>query len=239
VNLRGEVIGINVAILREGRGIGFAIPIKRVSEALSEIFTPEELAGIWFGARVKAGSRPLLVTEVMSGSPAEKAGLRSGDAILSINDLAVVSFIEFTREVIDRGDQRRPVTLLVRRGTERQEVSVKCVPESAFFNADLVRRKTGLTVEELENERGGTRRAQITGLLITSVERGSPGSQAGLEAHTIIQAIDGRATPDITTAAKIVYAKQKGQKVELALVIPRQRGNLTVGYQATVSVTVR
>ena len=73
INLRGELIGINVAMLREGHGIGFAIPIKRVSEALSEIFTPEELAHLWFGARVKAGARPLVITDVTPGSPADRA----------------------------------------------------------------------------------------------------------------------------------------------------------------------
>jgi serine protease Do len=238
VNLRGEVIGINVAMLREGRGIGFAIPIKRISEALSEIFTPEELADIWFGARVKAGTRPLLVIEVMNGSPAEKAGLRHADAILAINGQPIKSFIEFTRELITTGEQR-PVTLLVRRGSEPLEVKVQCVPESTFFNAELIRRKIGATVEELEKERGAGRRAQIAGLLITAIDRGSPAAQADLEPHTILQAIDGKSTTDVTTAAKILYAKKKGQKAELALVIPRQRGNLTVGYQATVELAVR
>ena len=42
INLRGDLIGISVAVAREAQGIGFAIPIKRVSEALSEIFTPED-----------------------------------------------------------------------------------------------------------------------------------------------------------------------------------------------------
>jgi S1-C subfamily serine protease len=238
VNLRGEVIGINVAILREGHGIGFAIPIKRVSEALSEIFTPEELAGLWFGARVKAGARPLLVTEVMAGSPAEKAGLRTADSILAINGQPVRSFIEFTREVIASGDQR-PVTLLVRRGAERHELTVRSVPESSFFNAELIRRKIGVVVEELEREQGSGRRTQVAGLLVTGVDHGSPAARANLQPHFILEAIDGRPATDVTTAAKILYAKKKAQKAELALIIPRQRGNLTLGYQTTVEVTVR
>ena len=240
VNLAGEVIGINVAILREARGIGFAIPIKRVSEALSQIYTPEELpGGVWFGARFKAGTRPLLVTEVMSGSPAEKAGLRKDDAIFAVNGEPVKTFIDCTRQIINEANEARPVTLLVRRGTERHELTGRCLPLSAFFNADLIRLKIGATVEELENERGSTRRTQITGLLVTRVDRGSPAARAELEPQALIQAIDGLPTMDITTAAKILYARKKGQKAELVVVIPRQRGNLTLGYQATVEVTVR
>ncbi len=50
INLKGELIGLNVAIYREGHGIGFAVPIKQVTEALSEIFAPEETKTMWFGA---------------------------------------------------------------------------------------------------------------------------------------------------------------------------------------------
>src|SRR6202007_2840747 len=75
VNLRGELIGLNVAILAEGQGIGFAIPIRQVSEALSAIFTPETSGkALWFGARVKVGPTPLTVTLVQPRSPADKAG---------------------------------------------------------------------------------------------------------------------------------------------------------------------
>ena len=58
INLSGEMIGINVAVLKEGQGIGFAIPIKRVNESLSRFFTPEFLDDNWFGAKIDASSRP-------------------------------------------------------------------------------------------------------------------------------------------------------------------------------------
>src|SRR6266540_4549812 len=74
INLKGELIGLNVAIYRQGHGIGFAIPIKQVTEAVSEIFTPEVTRSVWFGARIKSGPYPLRVTEVDSESPAAKAG---------------------------------------------------------------------------------------------------------------------------------------------------------------------
>src|SRR6266581_4708757 len=74
VNLRGELIGINVAVLNQGQGIGFAIPVKRVSQKLAEIYSPEGMDGMWFGARVRPGSAPLQVKSVQLESPAGKAG---------------------------------------------------------------------------------------------------------------------------------------------------------------------
>src|SRR5437868_1605929 len=58
VNLRGELVGLNVAIYREGHGIGFAIPVKRISAALAEIYSPELLQKMWFGARVRPRGAP-------------------------------------------------------------------------------------------------------------------------------------------------------------------------------------
>ena len=66
INLRGELIGLNVAV-GQGQGIGFAIPIKQVSAALSDFFTPELRDSMWFGARLKA-SAPLTIASVQSGS---------------------------------------------------------------------------------------------------------------------------------------------------------------------------
>src|SRR5882762_3325110 len=81
INLKGELIGLNVAIYKEGQGIGFAIPIKQVTEALSQIFIPEVTKSVWFGARIRSGPYPVTVTVVEPGSPAEKARLQAGDMI--------------------------------------------------------------------------------------------------------------------------------------------------------------
>src|SRR3954452_18925937 len=70
INLRGELIGLNVAVYTEGQGIGFAIPVKHVSEALASFFSPEIRNSLWFGARLKPGPSPLEVTAVQPHGPA-------------------------------------------------------------------------------------------------------------------------------------------------------------------------
>ena len=152
VNLRGELIGINVAVLNEvegqrAQGIGFAIPIRRVLEALSDIFPTEFVKAYWFGARVKVGTTPLVITSVQPQSPAGKAGLKAGDAILQVNGKPPKSFIDFT-DLLAAG-AGSDVTLAIRRGTARKDVAVRLVPEKTVFNAGMIRDKLGLNLEEL------------------------------------------------------------------------------------------
>src|SRR5688572_17874661 len=81
VNLDAQLIGLNVAIFKEGQGISFAIPVKRVAEALGEIFTPETLRSLWFGSRFRSTTNGIVVAHVTEGSPADKGGLREGDIV--------------------------------------------------------------------------------------------------------------------------------------------------------------
>ena len=81
VNLRGELIGLNVAVVLEAQGIGFAIPIRRVLEALDELFTPERVQGLWFGAQFEVRDGGLVVVGVQPESPAELADMKPGDRV--------------------------------------------------------------------------------------------------------------------------------------------------------------
>jgi len=113
INLHGELVGLNVAIYGEGHGIGFAIPIKQVTEALSEIFIPEVTQSAWFGARLKSGPYPLTVTEVERDSPAAKAGLQKGDEVVQVNGRTPKDFIQCTEWIRDGSNHE--VTLVIRR----------------------------------------------------------------------------------------------------------------------------
>lgn len=239
INLRGEVIGINVAILREGQGIGFAIPIKRVSEALSEIYTPEGLKQLWFGARVKAGQMPLRVSLVQPDSPADQAGLRVGDIIAEVNGKVPRSFIQFEDELIEAGETR-PVRLTLRRGDGLKEVSVRLRPERTFFGAELIRQKIGASLQELDAdlaESMGLRRSD--GLIVAGVDRGGPAADAGLQRGAVVQAIDGQPVSDLVTAAKRLYARQRGERATLTVFIQRVSGPFVRRATRDLEVKVR
>ncbi len=233
VNLRGDLIGLNVAIYSEGHGIGFAIPIKQVAEALSEIFIPEVTQSLRFGAKIKSGPYPLAITSVEPGSPAETAGLKPGDQIVSVNAKTPRSFMECTELVSD--SPRREVKLVVRRNQERRDVTVRLAPL-----ADLVRQKLGLRVRELTRERakesGYTARS---GLLIEDIDGDGPAAHARLQPGYVITGIDNHSTADLLSAADLLGAKKSGDRAELTLLVRQQLGAFTRLNEATVAVRVR
>ncbi|GDY21013.1 protease [Verrucomicrobiota bacterium] len=239
VNLRGELIGINVAVYREAQGIGFAIPIKRVNEALSEFFTPEAMRALWFGARVKSGGGPLIIQQVQDGSPAQRAGLRTNEVILQVNGHAPKNLIEFNRELTANAD-RKDVTLVVQRGYDRRTVTVRLLQERDFFNAALIRQKTGITLQEMTAEiaaQYGLRTA--SGFVITAVEKGSPAALAELQPYFLVQGIDGLVPPNLVEAAKLLHAKKTDATVRLDLIVPWRRGNLTGYREGAIELKVR
>jgi S1-C subfamily serine protease len=236
INLHGEVIGLNVAILREGQGIGFAIPIKRVSEALAEIYTPENLHGLWFGARVKAGRLPLRVLDVQPGSPAHAAGLRAGDVIVDLNDRPPRSLIDLV-DALAATAKRPPANLTIQRDGQLKRLSVRLAPETEVFNAELIRRKLGLTLQALTPALADQLGLGLReGLLIADVERGSPAATARLQAGDVLRALDGRAVNDVVSAAKLLYARSPGQPVRLSVYV--QRATLFFVQRGTQEVVV-
>jgi S1-C subfamily serine protease len=243
VNLRGELIGINVAVLNEvegqrAQGIGFAIPIRRVLEALSDIFPTEFVKSYWFGARVKVGTTPLVITAVQAQSPAGKAGVKAGDAILHVNGKAPKSFIDFA-DLLAAGAGSE-VKLDLQRGTALKEIAVQLVPEKSVFNAGMIRDRLGLNLEELTPQVAARFGLGATdGFLITGVEENSQAAAAGLQRPMLVTGIDGRQPADLCAVAKLLYPKKKGDRVQLDLALPQRMGNINVLRQGSVELTVR
>jgi S1-C subfamily serine protease len=243
VNLHGELIGINVAVLRNfqgelAEGIGFAIPIRRVLEALSDIFPTEFVKTFWFGARVKVGTTPLVVMSVQPQSPAGQAGLRTGDAVLQVNGKPPKSFIDFTDLLA--ANSATAVTLRIQRGTAQEEVAVRLVPEKSVFNAGMIRDKLGLNLEEMTPQlaaRYGVRASE--GYIITGVLGDGPAAAAGLDRGILVTAIDGHTPPDLTAAAKLLYPKKKGDRVLLDIAVQQRVGNYNVLRQGSVELAAR
>jgi serine protease Do len=95
-NVRGEVIGINTAIINRGQGIGFAIPINMAKDLYPQLKKGKVIRG-WLGVVIQEitpelaksldlpDTKGVLITEVMASSPAERAGLKRGDVIIEFN----------------------------------------------------------------------------------------------------------------------------------------------------------
>jgi S1-C subfamily serine protease len=234
INLRGELIGLNVAMVRGGQGIGFAIPIKQVNEALSGFCTPEAMDSLWLGVRVKLGNPSLVISQIQPGSPAEKAGLQAGDQLAQINGHPVSGLLGFHRLVAD--SPKHEVSLRVKRGNEERTFQVRMVSFQ-----DLIRQKLGVTLLEQTAQRAG--RYDVSGgdgLYIEDVEPNGPAAQAQLQRGYLLKGIDDQSTTEIKAVADILSGKKKGATASLTVVVPRRIGaNLLEFRQGTVDVQVR
>jgi len=236
INLKGELIGVNVAMLTGAQGIGFAIPIKEVRDAIAEIFTPETNAR-WFGARLRPSAPPFIISEIQAGGPAEKADLRVGDSILQLNGKTPASFIELNRWLRDETESK--FTLTIQRENNRREVNVRLIPFQEVVES--IRQKTGVDVQELTPELAnsfGLKRD--AGLLIARVEKGSPAEAAKLQREFLITKIDGHPVANILSAAAILSSRKEKQPVEFEILAPELRGNFILGYrQGTTTFKLR
>ena len=245
VNLRGELIGINVAVLNQYQGqpvqgIGFAIPIRLVERALSDLFHTEFVKSYWFGARVKVGTQPLTISNVQPKSPAARAGLEPGDAVLQVGGKSPKSFIDFANLLAAGDDETR--TLTIEHGGNRSQVSVRLVPQSSVFNDKMVQDKLGLTLDPLSADVLADRYNlnSAGGFLITGVQKDSPAAAGHLQSGILITGVDGEQPPATNTdLAKLIYARGTGEPVTFEIAMWQRMGNLNVLRQGEVRLVPR
>jgi serine protease Do len=147
-NLRGQVVGINTAINPQGKGIGFAIPIDAVRDVLPQLVSSGHVARGRIGVAIQPidedlvkalglpNARGALVEEVEAGTPADKAGIKTGDVIAAVNGEEVTSSEELPR-LIARHAPGTQIKLTVVRDKQRRDVTVGLVPlkEDASANS--------------------------------------------------------------------------------------------------------
>ena len=233
VNLQGKLIGLSVAVYREGQGIGFAIPVKQVVEALSEIVTPEVNRSLWFGGRLRPGSTPLRFTAIQPGSPAEVAGLKADDQLVSVDGKVPAGFIEAVSLI--GGGRDHAATLVVRRGDRRETIRVALKSLS-----ELIDQRIGLSVQELTPDLAkrfgfGAR----DGLLIADVNPDGPASGSDLRPGFLLVAMGGQPTPDLLSAAGVLMGLKPGDTLELTVAAWQQRGAFARLNRGTFRVQIR
>src|SRR5579864_7803396 len=151
VNMAGEVIGINTAILSETNayaGVGFALPSKTVAEVYNQLVSPDHRVargsiGITFDsvenpaiARVYGQGSGVTVSSVVAGSPADNAGLKIGDTITSVDGKKVSKGSELVADIASRKPGSK-VNLSFLRNGKTQETSVTIADRAKLFAARL------------------------------------------------------------------------------------------------------
>ena len=236
VDLEGKLVGINTAIFtRSGGsvGIGFAIPANMARTVAEAGQKGGPIVRPWFGAQLQEVTTDIadslsidpphgaLITDVAPDSPAAKAGLKSGDAIIKIDgvDVDAPQGFDFRFATKDLGSS---TSLTYVRGGRTADATVAVVPAPAA-SADQSgtiagnTRFSGTSVSVLTPAVAQDMNLPFDskGVVVTSVASGSPAEQMGLLKGDIIVAINGRQISDVGTFQRLVSTRTDGWQIVL------------------------
>ena len=231
VNLRGELIGINTAIIGPAGGnvgIGFAVPSVMARAVMEQIVRYGEVRrgrlGIEMADVPAEAQRKLrlpsldgaLVANVQAGSPAERAGLREGDVVTTLNGRSIRSSAELRARLglTPVGDE---VELGIIREDGAQRIRTRIAPPQASDSsgAQAVAQLPGLQVVEIERGSPLAQRLRGGGLVVTAVDAGSRALQAGFRPGDIIYAINRRRVQTLAEFQGLLRAAERGYAVSL------------------------
>ncbi|MBU6446400.1 MAG: Do family serine endopeptidase, partial [Verrucomicrobia bacterium] len=206
INVRGEVIGVNTAIFsRSGgyMGIGLAIPSKMVQPVIDQIMNNGSVKRAYLGIMMQPIDKELgdalninktdgiLVSDVVKGSPADKAGLQQGDIIVQCNGKPVKNVTKFRNE-IGMMSPGQSVQLKVMRCGKPKTLTVElgCQNDGEVMKADLTH-KLGIELENLTPEWAAKLGypSDVNGIVISKVKPGSPAAMAGLRPTFLITGV--------------------------------------------------
>lgn len=202
VNIDGEVIGINAAIASPSGGnvgIGFAVPINLAKSIADQLIKKGKIVRGWLGISIQAltpeiakgfglkDTKGVIVSKVITDSPAAKGGLKDGDIIVKFDGEPVEDFEKFRFKVADSKPGTR-VKINVIRGGKRRTLTVKIAEmpgEEAIAKAGRTENKAwlGLSVEALAPG------SDEQGVLVKGVVSNSPAMEAGIEPGDVIKRV--------------------------------------------------
>lgn len=248
VNSKGELIGINAAIVsRSGgnQGIGFAVPTNIVQGVMRQLISYGEVRRGRIGVSIRDISPDLkealdlstlngaLVNDVTEDSPAEKAGLKEGDIIVGFNgdDIRDASDIRNSVGLVEPGERaditylrdgkRRTTRISVAEFDEDREV----LDEEAAKDLPALESFSGASITDIPEDlelRGGDE-----GVYVSSVERGSKAQRAGLRAGDVIRAVNRNDIIDLDDFEDAIDDKSG----PFALSVERDGGNLFIAVK--------
>ncbi len=237
-NLNGEVVGINTAIFSPSGGnvgIAFAIPASLANDVVTDLIDDGSIERGWLGVQIQpvtkdiaeslglADAEGALVSEPQDGSPAEKAGIKSGDIVTSVDGEKIESPKELARVIASippgnkaeiglwRAGKAETVTLKI--GTlpdlEKKASKSRITPNERTELGD-----TGLTLEEIDG-----------GLVVTAVDPDSDAADRGINEGDVIVTVNSEPVSSVSDVEDAIASAEKAGRKAVLFQIQRDNNN--------------
>lgn len=232
IDSRGELIGINTAILSNGTrgnvGVGFAIPINMVRHVMDQILHNGKVVRGYLGVSIQeispaiakglnlAKSEGALVGDVTPDSPAARAGLARGDVLLRLNGNGISNARELRLKISQTAPGTKVVLTLWKEGAEKDVTLTlgelpggdKSQPAEHSSSTGVL---DGLDVDNLTPEvaRQLGLPSQTRGVVVTQVDPGTPAASAGLERGDVIQEVNRKPVASVSELSRAVSGSEK------------------------------
>ena len=250
-NLRGEVIGMNTAIVSGGSGIGFAVPSNLAKALIPQLEKNGSVTRGYIGVSLqnltpelaKALNVPAtsgaVINNVNRGSPGDKAGLKQDDVVVTLDGKKVESSSALSRTVALR-PPGSSLTLGVYRAGKLQEVKVTLTSRPADLDKvgqvgprdsertprdDSNRQRIGLTLQTIDPRTAEANGLPSKGAVITDVQPGSPADQAQLAPGMVVIEAGGKKIASADELSRILRDSKPGSTVLLRVRLPTREEN--------------
>ncbi|MEX0829089.1 MAG: Do family serine endopeptidase [Nitrospirales bacterium] len=234
-NLRGEVIGINTAIIHMAQGIGFSIPADMVSRVVDQLVSQGRVVRGWLGVGIQGLTEELskqfgikegqgvLINEVYEDDPAFAAGIKPGDIILMVEGQPVNSPNQLSRLVAQVGPGEKAEILVLRDGKEMmyhvpmaerpEKTSLASLPyQKSEVKLGLdVQALTAALAEEFELK-------ESKGVLVSKVERGGLAHSEGIQEGDFITEVNRQPVRNVAQFSEVLEKVKPGQTVLLRII---------------------
>ncbi len=240
LNMQGEVVGINTAIIASGQGIGFAIPSSMAAQITEQLKSSKKVSRGWIGVTIQdldensakalglEKSQGALIGSVMPGEPADKGGVKAGDVVISVNGKDIEDSAGLLRAIAEQKPGSSTKIVVLRNGEKKQLTVTLGERTQDQLNAQ----RGGTDKPTKEHEAAGlgiavrpltadeARQLEVPkghGLLIVDVEQGKSAAEAGLRVGDVILAANMSPVKNTQELAKIIKEVTKRGAVMLQI----------------------
>lgn len=251
VDLSGRIVGVNTRGMIFGGDLAFAIPGPDARDVVDALIERGEIKRSHLGFRLRSlkgtgEQRGVLVNSVERGSAAEKAGLRAGDRIVSVDGVAVDALQPVDVPALQRRIAELPIGADVRlgiaQGDKRRELKLTTRAQPEDRGEERAFAPFGASLAELTAAMGRRRNLEgERGLLVTGLRPGGPAAIArpALEAGDLLVRVDGRPVPDLASLEAVageppsedrplVIEYRRGPERRIALLVPKHGDQVRV-----------